>query len=60
MSASLVGSEMCIRDSILASLEQSCRGSDQRPLTQGGDVPLKYRPEFGDCLLYTSDAADDM
>eukprot|EP00969_Alexandrium_andersonii_P302814 13385671-Alexandrium_andersonii.AAC.1 len=60
MSASLVGSEMCIRDSF-----------EQFParLLQGGYCPpgppnkrLRHAPEafVGGCLLYTSDAADDM
>eukprot|EP00969_Alexandrium_andersonii_P266138 11763203-Alexandrium_andersonii.AAC.1 len=60
MSASLVGSEMCIRDSI-----PPCR-------TAGGALtmchackidthkPWSARPKASTCLLYTSDAADDM
>eukprot|EP00969_Alexandrium_andersonii_P005376 233488-Alexandrium_andersonii.AAC.1 len=60
MSASLVGSEMCIRDScsssglhpaslLLALRRQSrCRSSSS------------LSPHLGHCLLYTSDAADDM
>eukprot|EP00969_Alexandrium_andersonii_P240108 10599477-Alexandrium_andersonii.AAC.1 len=61
MSASLVGSEMCIRDRqrptkrnaslalLLRSTAPSCR---QR-------LSLRMRP-WRPCLLYTSDAADDM
>eukprot|EP00969_Alexandrium_andersonii_P266479 11777594-Alexandrium_andersonii.AAC.1 len=60
MSASLVGSEMCIRDS-----------SPPAPITsvwagQAVGVWLKSaargcrRPLARTCLLYTSDAADDM
>eukprot|EP00969_Alexandrium_andersonii_P215533 9519479-Alexandrium_andersonii.AAC.1 len=60
MSASLVGSEMCIRD---------------RPPTRGCELPAQRwlgrlslqppphettRPRAHTCLLYTSDAADDM
>eukprot|EP00969_Alexandrium_andersonii_P010388 452963-Alexandrium_andersonii.AAC.1 len=61
MSASLVGSEMCIRDRC------SCpRG--RRPRQSGGPALERPRPghsTFGPartapCLLYTSDAADDM
>eukprot|EP00969_Alexandrium_andersonii_P147528 6523663-Alexandrium_andersonii.AAC.1 len=60
MSASLVGSEMCIRDRLL------------RPLDQFGGACAVVREDTGftgwaargsgegSCLLYTSDAADDM
>eukprot|EP00969_Alexandrium_andersonii_P031397 1370411-Alexandrium_andersonii.AAC.1 len=61
MSASLVGSEMCIRDS-----SRSCRNSFRRPAacrrpaesrcSRSAGVPGCKTP----CLLYTSDAADDM
>eukprot|EP00969_Alexandrium_andersonii_P150118 6638058-Alexandrium_andersonii.AAC.1 len=60
MSASLVGSEMCIRDRYvdLAKVPAHCGGAEQRSL---------YLHQFGKtgacswlCLLYTSDAADDM
>eukprot|EP00969_Alexandrium_andersonii_P150934 6674027-Alexandrium_andersonii.AAC.1 len=60
MSASLVGSEMCIRDSpraleTWAGLRPSDSPSpDVAPLTDGQIALL-----LG-CLLYTSDAADDM
>eukprot|EP00969_Alexandrium_andersonii_P024563 1071746-Alexandrium_andersonii.AAC.1 len=60
MSASLVGSEMCIRD----------RMQSPRPLRPGRRLGLKrlrhrllHRARHRsrqDCLLYTSDAADDM
>eukprot|EP00969_Alexandrium_andersonii_P167556 7406757-Alexandrium_andersonii.AAC.1 len=33
---------------VLASLEQSCRSSNQQFLTPGGCVPLNYRREFRD------------
>eukprot|EP00969_Alexandrium_andersonii_P059584 2624238-Alexandrium_andersonii.AAC.1 len=61
MSASLVGSEMCIRD----SSPGGCRDG-----VVGGDPPRAARRLRGRsarpgadgrlCLLYTSDAADDM
>eukprot|EP00969_Alexandrium_andersonii_P129448 5720614-Alexandrium_andersonii.AAC.1 len=61
MSASLVGSEMCIRDSC------SCRpGRGARCVIHGDacafagrDGDPKRAQNCG-CLLYTSDAADDM
>eukprot|EP00969_Alexandrium_andersonii_P156998 6939963-Alexandrium_andersonii.AAC.1 len=60
MSASLVGSEMCIRDSACAG----CHHALQRSLSPGaspsaaGAWPQLSRTQC--CLLYTSDAADDM
>eukprot|EP00969_Alexandrium_andersonii_P284014 12556919-Alexandrium_andersonii.AAC.1 len=60
MSASLVGSEMCIRDSslgVLVAPEVLARASAALPppawLAKG--IPSSWT-----CLLYTSDAADDM
>eukprot|EP00969_Alexandrium_andersonii_P015630 683701-Alexandrium_andersonii.AAC.1 len=60
MSASLVGSEMCIRDSGTPSERpRNALGTpSERPL----GMPTKC-PETAlgmPCLLYTSDAADDM
>eukprot|EP00969_Alexandrium_andersonii_P095827 4231994-Alexandrium_andersonii.AAC.1 len=61
MSASLVGSEMCIRDSFLP-LDSNWQ---QRAVLRGRSAPRAARgrqtrtPRWG-CLLYTSDAADDM
>eukprot|EP00969_Alexandrium_andersonii_P221142 9766694-Alexandrium_andersonii.AAC.1 len=61
MSASLVGSEMCIRDS-LKSTTATCELS----LMSLSTVPFRsesteIRPApCWNCLLYTSDAADDM
>eukprot|EP00969_Alexandrium_andersonii_P058379 2571446-Alexandrium_andersonii.AAC.1 len=60
MSASLVGSEMCIRDRntsgagrlLLPMQPQPGRADRMRPPTGGA----RGHP----CLLYTSDAADDM
>eukprot|EP00969_Alexandrium_andersonii_P099353 4383016-Alexandrium_andersonii.AAC.1 len=60
MSASLVGSEMCIRDSSKGGPRGSEKVSAAREGTQvsamGGQSPPRTLP----CLLYTSDAADDM
>eukprot|EP00969_Alexandrium_andersonii_P036529 1600972-Alexandrium_andersonii.AAC.1 len=60
MSASLVGSEMCIRDSLLAS-------AGAAHVAMGGPRRFPQLPAVsnacprpGGCLLYTSDAADDM
>eukprot|EP00969_Alexandrium_andersonii_P290340 12832913-Alexandrium_andersonii.AAC.1 len=61
MSASLVGSEMCIRDSLFVGWqpggrsEARARGRWQWP---GRAEEGRQRHEV--CLLYTSDAADDM
>eukprot|EP00969_Alexandrium_andersonii_P220159 9723541-Alexandrium_andersonii.AAC.1 len=61
MSASLVGSEMCIRD----SLERRSTGISS-PRDIRGHAPVLVSPAVEmatlarDCLLYTSDAADDM
>eukprot|EP00969_Alexandrium_andersonii_P066354 2925778-Alexandrium_andersonii.AAC.1 len=61
MSASLVGSEMCIRDSFGALPTRLC-GRAARETAWSGP-PAGYK-SFGGllsgCLLYTSDAADDM
>eukprot|EP00969_Alexandrium_andersonii_P257469 11383258-Alexandrium_andersonii.AAC.1 len=60
MSASLVGSEMCIRDRCVG-----CHSETLRLLTaessSGPDLmPPQGGRQFKPCLLYTSDAADDM
>eukprot|EP00969_Alexandrium_andersonii_P080910 3567376-Alexandrium_andersonii.AAC.1 len=61
MSASLVGSEMCIRDSPCSAP----RGSPRWGLVVTNIRYFRGRlrpatPRRGTCLLYTSDAADDM
>eukprot|EP00969_Alexandrium_andersonii_P145876 6451894-Alexandrium_andersonii.AAC.1 len=60
MSASLVGSEMCIRDS---TGTQRAERTGSAPGTHrdecAGSAPETHREERA-CLLYTSDAADDM
>eukprot|EP00969_Alexandrium_andersonii_P220446 9737330-Alexandrium_andersonii.AAC.1 len=61
MSASLVGSEMCIRDRSASSAALV-----SETLTRGPNFPCLLRLGGGcrllssSCLLYTSDAADDM
>eukprot|EP00969_Alexandrium_andersonii_P203911 9010261-Alexandrium_andersonii.AAC.1 len=60
MSASLVGSEMCIRDRPLPLHKMI---DVQFPDSGGGtdpDVMVGFRSSAINCLLYTSDAADDM
>eukprot|EP00969_Alexandrium_andersonii_P262761 11615303-Alexandrium_andersonii.AAC.1 len=61
MSASLVGSEMCIRDSCCPSGRARDFASGQMAglRTTSGLGKASIRPDNG-CLLYTSDAADDM
>eukprot|EP00969_Alexandrium_andersonii_P340878 15066918-Alexandrium_andersonii.AAC.1 len=60
MSASLVGSEMCIRDRG-GPVPVELRG---RKLLQSNAPPprrkAQHLPGLKACLLYTSDAADDM
>eukprot|EP00969_Alexandrium_andersonii_P327534 14473768-Alexandrium_andersonii.AAC.1 len=61
MSASLVGSEMCIRDRGFSGPNpgggSSAGASTHRPERAALAAP---RSGEGGCLLYTSDAADDM
>eukprot|EP00975_Prorocentrum_lima_P015380 3256981-Prorocentrum_lima.AAC.1 len=61
MTSSLVGSEMCIRDSWNSPLLPALAFSVS---AQGGGMDdlgvLSRRAEYRACLLYTSDAADDM
>eukprot|EP00969_Alexandrium_andersonii_P329968 14582327-Alexandrium_andersonii.AAC.1 len=60
MSASLVGSEMCIRDSETPEARNGDRSvrTPPRQLVRVGSA-LRV-PALRTCLLYTSDAADDM
>eukprot|EP00969_Alexandrium_andersonii_P212334 9376407-Alexandrium_andersonii.AAC.1 len=61
MSASLVGSEMCIRDSSLHHRHrwQTAGASLASRWHTTSSAPVG-RSLAGTCLLYTSDAADDM
>eukprot|EP00969_Alexandrium_andersonii_P128739 5689056-Alexandrium_andersonii.AAC.1 len=60
MSASLVGSEMCIRDSSKKRVSQPCvEGRPTCPSCMRCASLLPWRLNWI-CLLYTSDAADDM
>eukprot|EP00975_Prorocentrum_lima_P000093 22052-Prorocentrum_lima.AAC.1 len=62
MTSSLVGSEMCIRDSFMPLVDRSIAdvwpcGSLAR---DAGGWIADWRSRIWICLLYTSDAADDM
>eukprot|EP00975_Prorocentrum_lima_P041529 8722507-Prorocentrum_lima.AAC.1 len=60
MTSSLVGSEMCIRDR--SWLSSSKKASARMRLSSGCMRPCgnSARGDSYTCLLYTSDAADDM
>eukprot|EP00975_Prorocentrum_lima_P040206 8442749-Prorocentrum_lima.AAC.1 len=60
MTSSLVGSEMCIRDSLITGVGI---GAFQLQAVGGYPMihPLKFAGKnFYSCLLYTSDAADEL
>eukprot|EP00969_Alexandrium_andersonii_P249016 11004876-Alexandrium_andersonii.AAC.1 len=61
MSASLVGSEMCIRDSSASSSPSRSAAALALDRVHVGEClpPESFRCRCP-CLLYTSDAADDM
>eukprot|EP00975_Prorocentrum_lima_P044857 9394038-Prorocentrum_lima.AAC.1 len=60
MTSSLVGSEMCIRDRDRSPLDLSS-GSALLLLQLTLDESIGFGAKEGEtCLLYTSDAADDM
>eukprot|EP00969_Alexandrium_andersonii_P233011 10287844-Alexandrium_andersonii.AAC.1 len=60
MSASLVGSEMCIRDRFLPAARTSLSGAPESGNAAAGAARPGPSPWRWPCLLYTSDAADDM
>eukprot|EP00969_Alexandrium_andersonii_P301680 13335884-Alexandrium_andersonii.AAC.1 len=60
MSASLVGSEMCIRDRALRAGPQGWPQGLWPPGLKAGPQGWPPRLALRACLLYTSDAADDM
>eukprot|EP00969_Alexandrium_andersonii_P186612 8245528-Alexandrium_andersonii.AAC.1 len=60
MSASLVGSEMCIRDSTSSSAARRCVLLCIRAGASGPGKKETTSTGGRTCLLYTSDAADDM
>eukprot|EP00969_Alexandrium_andersonii_P038544 1689198-Alexandrium_andersonii.AAC.1 len=61
MSASLVGSEMCIRDrASRAPIAKECAGCGVADCGLELAMFAVSRIQAPSCLLYTSDAADDM
>eukprot|EP00969_Alexandrium_andersonii_P227453 10045255-Alexandrium_andersonii.AAC.1 len=60
MSASLVGSEMCIRDRASQSSGRRQAGGPRAGKATLGRATVPSRRKSRSCLLYTSDAADDM
>ena len=61
MLRSLVGSEMCIRDRASAITDSILRLSSPKDVLQYGNGPTSHELPHGyTCLLYTSDAADDL
>eukprot|EP00969_Alexandrium_andersonii_P097202 4290604-Alexandrium_andersonii.AAC.1 len=60
MSASLVGSEMCIRDRELIRQGRFPNESVRQGTASPTDRFARGPSRQGTCLLYTSDAADDM
>eukprot|EP00969_Alexandrium_andersonii_P120839 5342970-Alexandrium_andersonii.AAC.1 len=60
MSASLVGSEMCIRDSSARRASQRAARDATSGALSAALARVRALEEALGCLLYTSDAADDM
>eukprot|EP00975_Prorocentrum_lima_P022485 4730646-Prorocentrum_lima.AAC.1 len=60
MTSSLVGSEMCIRDSCGCTASDSFRTSQSTSSRKRPSKPPHVERRNVPCLLYTSDAADDM
>eukprot|EP00969_Alexandrium_andersonii_P213870 9444512-Alexandrium_andersonii.AAC.1 len=60
MSASLVGSEMCIRDRPWCSTARGVQVSRDMLLHGHAQGHIADSFHHESCLLYTSDAADDM
>eukprot|EP00969_Alexandrium_andersonii_P286188 12652210-Alexandrium_andersonii.AAC.1 len=60
MSASLVGSEMCIRDRFKAARREAVASRPDERALAWQQPRIAWIPDWRICLLYTSDAADDM
>eukprot|EP00975_Prorocentrum_lima_P004774 1039332-Prorocentrum_lima.AAC.1 len=60
MTSSLVGSEMCIRDSLSILDQALCAERGPERLAEQLFGPHGRGSQPLSCLLYTSDAADDM
>eukprot|EP00975_Prorocentrum_lima_P041171 8652631-Prorocentrum_lima.AAC.1 len=60
MTSSLVGSEMCIRDRLSRTTPSSWTGTTDCQEQGQGQKARRAKALLRFCLLYTSDAADDM
>eukprot|EP00975_Prorocentrum_lima_P030093 6312593-Prorocentrum_lima.AAC.1 len=60
MTSSLVGSEMCIRDRANPAQGASAVRVRGAAMKEWGHAPACWVQPPSPCLLYTSDAADDM
>eukprot|EP00975_Prorocentrum_lima_P051512 10788108-Prorocentrum_lima.AAC.1 len=60
MTSSLVGSEMCIRDRNRRGCETKCKKALGHMRVHKHGQSNSSSVLSADCLLYTSDAADDM
>eukprot|EP00975_Prorocentrum_lima_P050088 10488531-Prorocentrum_lima.AAC.1 len=60
MTSSLVGSEMCIRDSARPPPHTHTYPARHLEQFRQASKPHRNNRPLGHCLLYTSDAADDM
>eukprot|EP00975_Prorocentrum_lima_P051557 10797131-Prorocentrum_lima.AAC.1 len=60
MTSSLVGSEMCIRDRSIMLVFSVPANLSEEGYADFGGASVGGGPSASTCLLYTSDAADDM
>eukprot|EP00975_Prorocentrum_lima_P015282 3238813-Prorocentrum_lima.AAC.1 len=60
MTSSLVGSEMCIRDRAWSGASARAAAQQRRSMARIDTHLHLWTALFCFCLLYTSDAADDM
>eukprot|EP00975_Prorocentrum_lima_P022053 4641498-Prorocentrum_lima.AAC.1 len=60
MTSSLVGSEMCIRDSVSEDYDSTCEADQDTFVESSSSLDNQIDRRCDGCLLYTSDAADDM
>eukprot|EP00975_Prorocentrum_lima_P043884 9204322-Prorocentrum_lima.AAC.1 len=60
MTSSLVGSEMCIRDSQWPSPVEPSQNGAVHLFNRTNSTRVVHPQPVTPCLLYTSDAADDM
>ena len=55
----LVGSEMCIRDRFSGEIEVQETEKDRLRRKNQKEIQMKINENYMNCLLYTSDAADE-